>query len=129
MGGLIYKQSNFINFEQAESLVNGAQGFSREHSGMELFVLVSDDATNYASYATATLVQHEQGAFVNGIQTCTATNSVEVVEAIKSGMNLIYAPTNFTELYRAVLEAVNNGTITQIRLENAVGMILTEKLQ
>ncbi len=50
------------------------------------------------------------------------------VKAIVAGMDMIYEPANFTESYGAVLEAVNNGTISQMRLENAVGRILEMKI-
>ena len=50
------------------------------------------------------------------------------VKAIVAGMDMIYMPENFVEAYEAVLEAVNNGTISQMRLDNAVGRVLTEKM-
>lgn len=51
------------------------------------------------------------------------------VNAIVAGMDMIYMPENFVEAYEAVLEAVNDGTISQMRLENAVGRILSEKME
>lgn len=139
VGGLIYSQTNFIGLEQAEALISGAQGHSDTAIGLPLFILISEDASLYADFATLSLTAQESGALVmelggtpalsDGIQTCTYTNSLEVVEAIKDGMNMVYAPTNFTEIYGAVLTAVNDGTISQVRLENAVGRVLTEKLQ
>ena len=139
VAGLIYAQKNFVGFEQADALIGGAQGHCDTAVGLPLFIMISEDAPLYVDRATLSLTPQEKGslamelsgapAITAGIQTCTYTNSIEVVAAIKGGMNMIYAPNNFTELYGAVLEAVNNGTITQVRLENAVGKVLTEKLQ
>lgn len=50
------------------------------------------------------------------------------VAAIVAGMDMIYEPADFVEAYDAVLAAVNDGTISEMRLENAVGRILSEKL-
>ena len=139
VGGLIYSQTNFIGLEQAEALIGGAQGHSDTAIGLPLFILINEDAPLYVDFATLGLTAQERGslamelgdapAISAGIQTCTYTNSLEVVAAIKDGMNMIYAPDNFTELYGVVLEAVNDGTISQVRLENAVGKVLTEKMQ
>jgi len=138
VAGLIYAQKNFVGFEQADALIGGAQEHCDTAVGLPLFIMISEDAPLYVDRATLSLTPQEKGslamelsgapAITAGIQTCTYTNSLEVVAAIKGGMNMIYAPNNFTELYGAVLEAVNNGTITQVRLENAVGKVLTEKI-
>lgn len=139
VGGLIYSQTNFIGLEQAEALIGGAQGHSDTAIGLPLFILINEDAPLYVDFATLSLTAQDRGslameisdapALTDGIQTCTYTNSLEVVAAIKGGMNMVYAPDNFAELYGAVLEAVNDGTISQVRLENAVGRVLTEKME
>lgn len=139
VGGLIYSQTNFIGLEQAEALIGGAQGHSDTAIGLPLFILINEDAPLYVDFATLSLTAQDRGslameisdapALTDGIQTCTYTNSLEVVAAIKGGINMVYAPDNFAELYGAVLEAVNDGTISQVRLENAVGSVLTEKMQ
>ena len=49
------------------------------------------------------------------------------VEAIKAGVDMIYMPADFVKAYNAVLDAVNSGNITEDRLHNAVGRILTAK--
>lgn len=49
------------------------------------------------------------------------------VKAINAGMDMIYKPADFVGAYTAILEAVNNGTISVDRLNNAVGRILTAK--
>lgn len=139
VGGLIYSQTNFIGLEQAEALIGGAQGHSDTAIGLPLFMLINEDAPLYVDFATLSLTAQDRGslameisdapALTDGIQTCTYTNSLEVVAAIKGGMNMVYAPDNFAELYGAVLEAVNDGTISQVRLENAVRSVLTEKME
>ena len=49
------------------------------------------------------------------------------VQAISCGMNMLYVPSGFAEAYQAVLTAVNDGTITDTMLHNAVGRILVAK--
>jgi hypothetical protein len=59
-----------------------------------------------------------------------AYNSEEAaVKAIVAGMDMILEPTDFVAAYEAILEAVNDGTISQMRLENAVGRILELKIE
>ena len=139
VGGFIYSKKNFMGNSQATNLLNGAQGYAKERIGLPLFILINEDAPDYASFATLTLTPQEKGAVVievggtparpDGIATSTYTNTLEIVAAIKGGMDMIYAPENFEEIYGAVLEAVNNGTISKIRLENAVGRVLMEKME
>lgn len=50
------------------------------------------------------------------------------VEAVKSGVNLLYRPANFEEAYQAVVDAVNNGEITIETIDQAAGYILTKKM-
>ncbi len=139
VGGFIYSKKNFMGSAQASSLINGAQGYAQERIGLPLFILIKDDAPDYTSYATLTLTPQTKGALAmevgatparpDGILTCTYTTTIEIVAAIKDGMDMIYAPDNFTEIYGVVLTAVNDGTISQVRLENAVGRVLTEKME
>ncbi|MGN1158078.1 MAG: glycoside hydrolase family 3 N-terminal domain-containing protein [Agathobacter sp.] len=49
------------------------------------------------------------------------------IEAIKAGVDMIYMPMDFVKAYNAVLDAVNSGNISEDRLNNAVGRILTAK--
>ena len=51
------------------------------------------------------------------------------VKAIVAGMDMIYEPADFAEAYDAVVAAVNDGTISQMRLENAVGRVLKMKME
>jgi hypothetical protein len=52
----------------------------------------------------------------------------EAVSAIADGMDMIYLPDDFEESYTAVLDAINSGDITEERLNQAVGHILSFKL-
>lgn len=54
-------------------------------------------------------------------------NEDACVKAIQAGMDMIYMPKDFNKAYQAVLAAVKSGAITQERLDNAVGRILTAK--
>lgn len=139
VGGLIYAQKNFMGTAQATSLIEGAQEHAQNSIGVPLFILIDEDAPDYVSFATLSLTPQDKGAIAmevsdapamtDGIQTCTYTNTLEIVAAIKGGMDMIYTPDGFTEAYEAVLEAVNDGTISKVRLENAVGRVLTEKME
>lgn len=129
VAGFVYSSINMTGAEQSQSLVEGAQGFSQNIIGLPLFILISDDAADYAYHATVQLAEQDGKTMVGNIWTCAYTNSLEVIVAIEDGVNMIYAPENFVELYEAVLGAVQDGTISQVRLENAVGTVLTEKLQ
>jgi len=139
VGGFIYSQKNFMGQSQASTLIQGAQRYAEERIGVPLFILINEDAPDYVSLATLSLTPQEKGslamevggtpAIQTGIQTCTYTNSLEIIAAIIGGMDMIYAPDDFMEIYGVVLTAVNDGTISQVRLENAVGKVLTEKMQ
>lgn len=51
------------------------------------------------------------------------------VLAVQAGVDMIYCPENFPDAYQAVLEAVQTGEITESRIDQAVGRILTKKYQ
>lgn len=119
VGGIVYAKKNFTGQAQAESLIGGAQSYMQTRIALPFFVMVSEDATNYASLST----------MPSELKLCTYSTKEEIISAIQDGMDMIYAPDNFIEIYGALLAAVNDGTISQIRLENAVGRVLTEKLQ
>lgn len=61
--------------------------------------------------------------------TSAYTTGEAAVKAIAAGMDMIYEPASFVEAYEAVLAAVNDGTISQMRLENAVGRVLEMKME
>lgn len=60
--------------------------------------------------------------------TSVYTPGEAAVGAIVAGMDMIYEPADFPKAYDAVVAAVNDGTISQMRLENAVGKILESKM-
>ena len=47
------------------------------------------------------------------------------IKAINSGVDVLYNPSNFTQTYDDVLNAVNTGEISETRIDNAVGRVLT----
>lgn len=49
------------------------------------------------------------------------------VRAVCAGMSMLYVPSGYQEVYQALLAAVNEGTITDTMLHNAVGRILVAK--
>lgn len=129
VGGIVYSSINFTGVEQGNSLISGVQRYSDVIIGLPLFILIQEDATDYENHATIQLSDQDGKVMANGIWVCAYSNSLEVVAAIEDGANMVYAIENFVEIYEAVLGAVNDGTITRVRLENAVGAVLTEKLQ
>ncbi|MCD8300548.1 MAG: hypothetical protein LUC41_05175 [Clostridiales bacterium] len=50
------------------------------------------------------------------------------VMAVQAGIDLIYVSDGFTDAYQAVLDAVNDGSIRDAVLTNAVGRILSQKM-
>ena len=55
------------------------------------------------------------------------TEATDYVTAIKSGMDMIMVPGDYGVAYNQILQAVNSGEISQERLHNALGRILTVK--
>ena len=68
-------------------------------------------------------------SLANSIITSSYSSGEAAVKAIVAGMDMIFNPADFVEAYEAVVEAVNDGTISQLRLENAVGRILELKIE
>ena len=89
------------------SLSSRAVGLIRSSMGFQ-GVLISD---NFSEESFASVY--------GGAEAC--------VKAVNAGIDMIYKPADFVTAYQAILEAVNNGTISTDRLNNAVGRILTAK--
>lgn len=51
------------------------------------------------------------------------------VKAILAGNDILFLPADFGIAYKSVIDAVKNGTITEERLNQSVGRILTKKLE
>ncbi|MCC8067992.1 MAG: hypothetical protein LIO94_12965 [Clostridiales bacterium] len=64
----------------------------------------------------------------SGVVTSGYNTADAAVEAVCAGMDLIYVRGDFDAAYEAVLSAVEDGTISENMLNNAVGRILTEKI-
>lgn len=60
--------------------------------------------------------------------TGTYSAGTAAVNAIVAGMDMLNNPADFKEAYTSVLDAVNDGTISEDRLNNAVGRILSQKI-
>ena len=56
------------------------------------------------------------------------TNGEAAVGSIKAGVDIVLGPRNFTEAFDAVIAAVNNGTLTEERINQSVRRILTLRL-
>ncbi len=64
----------------------------------------------------------------SGVVTDYCSTAEAAVRAVNAGMDLIYVRGSFHEAYDAVLDAAETGEITENILNNAVGRILTEKM-
>jgi beta-N-acetylhexosaminidase len=56
------------------------------------------------------------------------TSGEAAVGSIKAGVDIVLGPRNFTEAFDAVIAAVNNGTLTEERINQSVRRILTLRL-
>ena len=63
-----------------------------------------------------------------GILMTEEINPDAAIVSIQAGMNLLYCKESFKDTYQAVLDAVNNGAISEKQLDQSVGRILTVKL-
>lgn len=53
----------------------------------------------------------------------------QVASAINAGVDMLMQPYNWKEVYEAILQDLKNGTISEARLDEAVGRILTLKYE
>ena len=58
-----------------------------------------------------------------GAITAYYTSAEAAINSIKAGADIIYMPENFEEAYEGVLEAVQNGSITEERLDESIKRI------
>lgn len=153
VGGIVFARTNYMGNVQFQTLVNRYHDFSKEALGVELFTFAADSSESGmgqfmnmnleecfipASFEAATVeaLRKEHGTqavIVSGnlsddVITGQYRNGEAEIAAVKAGVDLLYNPVNFKSAYTAVVEAVKNGTIEASVLEQAVGRILTEKL-
>ena len=57
------------------------------------------------------------------------TSGEAAVGSIKAGVDIVLGPRDFTEAFDAVIAAVNNGTISEERINQSVRRILKLKMQ
>jgi beta-N-acetylhexosaminidase len=55
------------------------------------------------------------------------TSAEAAVGSIKAGVDIVLGPRDFMEAFDAVIEAVNNGTISEDRIDQSVRRILKLK--
>jgi beta-N-acetylhexosaminidase len=55
------------------------------------------------------------------------TSAEAAVGSIKAGVDIVLGPRDFMEAFDAVMEAVNNGTISEDRIDQSVRRILKLK--
>lgn len=57
------------------------------------------------------------------------TSAEAAVKLIQAGGDIIFLPDNFEEAYQGILDAVNDGTITETRIDESVRRVLRIKLE
>ena len=67
------------------------------------------------------------GALDDGAITEYYTSDQAAVEAIKAGADMIYLPEDFETAYNGLLDAVNNGTVSEERINESLGRIFRVK--
>ena len=50
------------------------------------------------------------------------------VQAVQAGVNLLYNPSDFKAAYEGVLEAIQNGILSEEQIDDAVGYVLMQKM-
>lgn len=105
-------------------------------ANMTAEALTGDSVTPCSfSGATTNLLREEMGytglIMSGNLSNSCITNQYDsaeaAVNAVKAGMDILYKPADFVAAYNAVIEAVGNGEIDQILIDNAVGRIFTLK--
>lgn len=154
VGGLVFSDMNYEADSQFQTLINGYQGFSEAVLGVKLFVAGSALSEQAASLgvninladlftveafepALVEALREEQGyhalIYSGDLSSANVTGTYEggqaAVAAVKAGVDVLYNPVDFKAAYSSVLEAVRSGEIESSVLQNAVGRILSAKLQ
>ena len=146
VGGLSYQSGNFTADSQASDMLTSLQNAYNDKLGARVFVSYrtaegeTADTAKLSSYGVnAALSNDGNGAFgltftaddpsakASGLKITKVSSPEDAVNAITGGSDMVYLPDNFEDSYNAVLDAINQGTITQDALNNAVGRILTVK--
>lgn len=122
VAGMVYSSLNYSSDEQLQSLVGGAKDYYLEKNGVVMFAIAAE-ADRDVLPSSAGLVAELDVAKFNA-----ASGDAEAcIKAIKDGADMIYLPADFKGVYEAILNAVNDGTVSEDRLNNAVGNVLTAK--
>ena len=97
----------------------------------------NQEPASISGWAVTQLLKEEMG--FSGIAITDAMNMGAIanhyssaegaVRAVQAGMDMILMPADFRDAYNGVLEAVNQGSISQERLNDALTRILTVKLE
>lgn len=119
----------------AKAIENGAKCITVAHS-TAVAITGTAEIPCSMSEGTAALLRGKMGykgvLMTDSLSDERITNSYSsgdaAVKAIQAGMDLLNNPADFNEAYTSVLNAVNDGTISSDRLDNAVGRILSNKI-
>lgn len=144
VGGILYSGENLQTENQTVSLLSDMQKISMERLGVPVFLGIEGEGENKVSIAgygsfdmtelgfnldltqVADLFAEENGEGTAFVIVEQDTREA-AVDALLAGADLICMQENFKEAYQGVLDAVNDGTLTEERIEESVKKILRLK--
>lgn len=88
-------------------------------------VIVTDILRNKLGFSNVIITDSQQMASITG--SCTAAEAA--VQALSAGVDMILMPDDLQQAYDGVLAAVQNGTLTEQRIDESVLRILQVKAQ
>lgn len=129
-----FKNSEFITYQAA--ITAGVDCVMV--SSLTASALTGDETPCTLSTTVITKILREQFGF-EGVVVTDYLNSAEitsryssadaVIKALEAGADVLLEPKNYKEAYQAVLDAVNNGTISQERINESLHRIYRVKYQ
>lgn len=136
IGGLVYAAKNFEDAAQTESLVKNSQGYSK----LPLFIAIADDGADKYSedefknfgfnlILTDMILTKSETIQIDDVVIYKYEEGKSVVDAVKSGANIIYNSTELEDSHASIMNAVENGDITEETIKEGVRKILTLKLK
>lgn len=135
IGGLVYAAKNFEDAAQTESLIKNSQSYSK----LPLFIVIADDGADKYSeeefknfgfnlVLTDMLLTKSETVQIDDVIIYKYEEGKSVVDALKSGANMIYNSTELEDSHSSIMKALEDGDISQEIIKENVRKILTLKL-
>ncbi len=135
IGGLVYAAKNFEDAAQTESLIKNSQSYSK----LPLFIVIADDGADKYSeeefknfgfnlILTDMLLTKSETVQIDDVVIYKYEEGKSVVDAIKSGANMIYNSTELEDSHSLIMKALEDGDISEEVIKENVKKILTLKL-